>query len=144
MTSITGRHRALSLSLLLLVGALVASSPRPVHGEEDAIEIDVSAIGDTTRSGGGDGSGGGGGATEWPAGAVDLEGVEVKLSEGEDVAVTTKGPVPVLVAVKALALAQDYLAEDSIDIKFAVQFRDLEERGQTSTFLHFAILSRNL
>jgi len=67
-----------------------------------------------------------------------------RVRDGEEVNVTVKGSVPVLVAVKALALAQDYLAEDSIDIKFAVQFRDLEEMGQTSTFLHFAILSRKM
>merc|ERR1719261_1419486 len=53
----------------------------------------------------------------------------------------------VLVAIKAIALAQDYVEEEGIDIKFAVQFRDLEntDRGMDnipSTYLHFAIVSR--
>lgn len=69
-----------------------------------------------------------------------------RLRDGEQVACTTKGPVPVLVAVKAIALAQDYVQEEGIDIKFAVQFRDLEntDRGMgnaSSTYLHFAIKS---
>ena len=65
--------------------------------------------------------------------------------DGEEVAVTTKGAIPVLVAVKAIALAQEYVQDDSMDIKFAVQFRDLadpEIRGSPeSTFLHFAIVA---
>ena len=58
-------------------------------------------------------------------------------------ALTTKGAVPVLVGIKAIALAQDYLAEESFDVKFAVQFRDLtdpEIGNKESTFLHFAIV----
>ena len=50
-----------------------------------------------------------------------------RAREGEDVAVTTKGAVPVLVAVKAIALAQEYCQDDSMSIKFAVQFRDLAD-----------------
>jgi len=69
-----------------------------------------------------------------------------RVREGvEEVAITTKGSVPVLVAVKAIALAQQYVREEGIEIKFAVQFRDLtdpELRGSPeSTFLHFAIVS---
>jgi len=62
------------------------------------------------------------------------------------VAITTKGPIPVLVTVKAIALAQDYVRErdDNIELSFAVQFRDLEDpelRGSpVSTFVHFAII----
>jgi len=71
-----------------------------------------------------------------------------RVRNNEQVAVTTKGPVPVLVAVKAIALAQDYVTEEGIDIKFAVQFRDLEntDRGMDnipSTYLHFAICPRS-
>lgn len=61
-------------------------------------------------------------------------------------AITTKGPIPVLVTVKAIALAQDYVRErdDNIELSFAVQFRDLEDpelRGSpVSTFVHFAII----
>merc|ERR1719390_581527 len=70
-----------------------------------------------------------------------------RVREGTPVACTTKGAVPVLVAIKAIALAQDYVQEEGIDLKFAVQFRDLEntDRGMDnipSTFLHFAILPR--
>jgi len=68
-----------------------------------------------------------------------------RIRDGEEVAITTKGSVPVLVAVKAIALAQDYVRAEGIDIKFAVQFRDLtdpELRGSPeSTFLHFAIVA---
>merc|ERR1712228_815367 len=65
-----------------------------------------------------------------------------RIRDGEQVACTTKGPVPVLVAVKAIALAQDYVQDEGIDLKFAVQFRDLEntDRGMgntASTYLHF-------
>lgn len=70
-----------------------------------------------------------------------------RIREKEQVAVTTKGAVPVLVAIKAIALAQDYVTEEGIDLKFAVQFRDLEntDRGMDnipSTYLHFAILAK--
>jgi len=71
-----------------------------------------------------------------------------RIRAGEQVACTTKGAVPVLVVIKAIALAQDYVQEEGIDLKFAVQFRDLEntDRGMdkiTSTYLHFAILPRS-
>ena len=45
--------------------------------------------------------------------------------------------------IKAIALAQSYVADEGITIKFAVQFRDLEDpelRNVPSTFLHFAII----
>ena len=63
------------------------------------------------------------------------------------VALTVKGAVPVLISVKAIALAQDYVKDEGIDIKFAVQFRDLEdpELGNVpSTYLHLAIMPRNV
>jgi len=66
-----------------------------------------------------------------------------RIRDGEQVAVTTKGQVPVLVAVKAIALAQEYTREEDLDIKFAVKFADLEDpelRNTPSTYLHFAIL----
>ena len=69
------------------------------------------------------------------------------MRDGEDVALTVKGPVPVLVSVKAIALAQDYVREEGIDIKFAVQFRDLEDpelNNTPSTYLHMAIMPRNM
>jgi len=70
-----------------------------------------------------------------------------RVRDGEDVALTVKGPVPVLVSVKAIALAQDYVREEGIDIKFAVQFRDLEDpelNNTPSTYLHMAIMPRNM
>jgi len=66
-----------------------------------------------------------------------------RVRDGEEVAITTKGAVPVLVVIKAIALAQSYVADEGITIKFAVQFRDLEDpelRNVPSTFLHFAII----
>ena len=69
-----------------------------------------------------------------------------RVRDGQQVAVTTKGAIPVLVAVKAIALAQEYVEEDNLDLKFAVAIVDLENpeiRNETSTYLHFAILPRN-
>ncbi len=67
-----------------------------------------------------------------------------RARDGDEVAVTTKGAVPVLVAVKSVALAQEYLQEEGINVSFAVQFRDLEDpelrNSPASTFLHFAIV----
>merc|ERR1719240_1318771 len=70
-----------------------------------------------------------------------------RVREGETVACTTKGPVPVLIAVKAIALAQTYLEEESIELKFCVGIVDLENpeiRSDTvtSTYLHFHIISK--
>ena len=43
---------------------------------------------------------------------------------------------------------QDYVREENLDLKFSVKFCDLEDprlRGQpTSTYLHFAILTRTV
>ena len=69
------------------------------------------------------------------------------MRDGEDVAVTTKGPVPVLIAVKALALAQTYVAEEDMTIKFCVGIVDLENpeirsSEVTSTYLHFHVISK--
>ena len=69
-----------------------------------------------------------------------------RVRDGEEVAVTTKGPIPVLVAVKAIATAQEYLADDNIEIKFCVSIVDLENpeiRDATSTYLHFALVPFN-
>merc|ERR1712216_1124326 len=66
-----------------------------------------------------------------------------RLRDGEQVAVTTKGAIPVLVVVKAIATAQEYLAEESIQLKFVIGIVDLENpeiRDATSTYLHFAIV----
>merc|ERR1719506_3359192 len=70
-----------------------------------------------------------------------------RIREGEQVACTTKGPIPVLVAVKAIALAQTYVEEEGTDIKFCVSIVDLEnpeirQDGVTSTYLHFHIISK--
>ena len=42
---------------------------------------------------------------------------------------------------------QDYVQEEGIDLKFAVQFRDLEDpelNNTPSTYLHMAIMPRNM
>jgi len=70
-----------------------------------------------------------------------------RIREGESVACTTKGPVPVLIAVKALALANTYVEEDNLSVSFTVSIIDLENpeiRSDTitSTYLHFAIVSK--
>jgi stage V sporulation protein SpoVS len=52
--------------------------------------------------------------------------------------------VPVLVTTKAIALAQEYVAEEGLSLSFTVQFRDLEDpslRGSpVSTFVQFIIV----
>jgi len=66
-----------------------------------------------------------------------------RVRDGEEVAVTTKGAIPVLVVVKAIATAQEYLAEESLTLKFVISIVDLENpeiRDATSTYLHFAIV----
>jgi len=70
-----------------------------------------------------------------------------RIREGEKVACTTKGPVPVLLAVKAIAMANTYLEEDGKEVKFVVSIVDLENpeiRSDTvtSTYLHFALQAR--
>ena len=62
-------------------------------------------------------------------------------------ACTTKGPVQVLIAVKAIALAQTYVAEENMEIKFCVGIVDLENPeirsdSVTSTYLHFHIIAK--
>lgn len=70
-----------------------------------------------------------------------------RVREGEQVACTTKGPVPVLIAVKAIALANTYVEEENIEIKFCVGIVDLENpeiRSDqvTSTYLHFHVIAK--
>ena len=70
-----------------------------------------------------------------------------RLRDGEQVAVTTKGPVPVLIAVKGIALAQNYLAEEEMTVKFCVGIVDLENPeirsdAVTSTYLHFHMIAK--
>lgn len=70
-----------------------------------------------------------------------------RIRDGEDVACTTKGPVPVLIAVKAIALAQTYVADEGTDVKFTVAIVDLENPeirsdNVTSTYLHFALIAK--
>ena len=54
-------------------------------------------------------------------------------------------PVPVLIAVKAIGIANTYVAEEGIEVKFAVSIVDLENPeirsdNVTSTYLHFALV----
>ena len=70
-----------------------------------------------------------------------------RVREGEQVAVTTKGPVPVLIAVKAIGIAQTYVEEENMEIKFCVGIVDLENpeirsSEVTSTYLHFHIVTK--
>lgn len=68
-----------------------------------------------------------------------------RIRDGEKVACTTKGPVPVLIAVKAIGIAQTYLAEEDKDVKFTISIVDLENpeiRDATSTYMHFALIAK--
>ena len=61
-------------------------------------------------------------------------------------ALTVKGAIPVLISVKAIALAQDYVKDEGIELPFAVQFRNLEDpelNNTPSTYLHIAIIPRH-
>ena len=69
-----------------------------------------------------------------------------RVRDGEEVAITVKGAVPVLISVKAIGLAQDYVKDEGIELRFAVQFRDLEDpelNNAPSTYLHMAIIPRH-
>ena len=83
--------------------------------------------------------------TSWP---VPWPSASATVSNGDKVACTTKGPVPVLIAVKAIAIANTYLADDGKQIKFTVSICDLEKNPEirsdtvTSTYLHFALSAR--
>lgn len=69
-----------------------------------------------------------------------------RVREAQTVAITTKGAVPVLTAVKAIALAEQYLEESSTKLQFAVSLVDLENpqiSNATSTYLHFALFLQN-
>ena len=86
------------------------------------------------------------GAESW-ARCVRISVTHSLTSPRAQVALTVKGAIPVLISVKAIALAQDYVKEEGIDIKFAVQFRDLEDpelNNTPSTYLHMAIMPRNV
>lgn len=66
-----------------------------------------------------------------------------RVRDGEEVAITVKGAVPVLISVKAIALAQEYVKDEGIELRFATQFRDLEDpelNNAPSTYLHMAII----
>lgn len=70
-----------------------------------------------------------------------------RVREGEQVACTTKGPIPVLIAVKAIALANTYLQDENMEIKFCVGIVDLENPeirsdAVTSTYLHFHLIAK--
>eukprot|EP00964_Phaeocystis_antarctica_P077266 scaffold47912_cov73-Phaeocystis_antarctica.AAC.10 len=69
-----------------------------------------------------------------------------RVRDGKEVALTVKGAVPVLISVKAIALAQDYVKDEGIELRFAVQFRNLEDpelNNTPSTYLHMAIIPRH-
>ena len=69
-----------------------------------------------------------------------------RVRDNEEVAVTTKGAIPVLVVVKAIATAREYLIDDGLALKFVISIVDLENpeiRDATSTYLHFAIVPFN-
>lgn len=67
-----------------------------------------------------------------------------RIREGQQVACTTKGAVPVLLAVKAIGIANTYLEDDGKAPKFDVSICNLENpeirsSEVTSTYLHFAL-----
>jgi len=68
-----------------------------------------------------------------------------RIRGGEKVACTTKGPVPVLIAVKAIALSQTYLEDEGKSVQFTISIVDLENpeiRDATSTYMHFALVAK--
>ena len=69
-----------------------------------------------------------------------------RLREGQRVSILVKGAVPVLIAVKAIAKAQEYLEEARVTLKFAAALVDRESKelrgAPTSTFTQLMILSQ--
>ncbi len=59
-----------------------------------------------------------------------------RLREGEDVRITTKGAIPVLVALKSIAVAEKYTMSS---LGFTASLYDMTERGMTSTFVHLVL-----
>ena len=68
-----------------------------------------------------------------------------RVREGQQVGLLVKGAVPVLIAVKAIGVAQEYVADDRIQLQFVVQLVDRENPelrgGATSTYTHIAVLA---
>ena len=70
-----------------------------------------------------------------------------RMRDGQKATILVKGAVPVLIAVKAIAIANTYLADDDIEIKYCVGIVDLENpeirsSEVTSTYLHFHIIAK--
>lgn len=66
-----------------------------------------------------------------------------RLRDGERIGVLSKGDDAVFKTVQALAVSRRYLEEDTIDVKFAPRFVNLEDdAGTPSTYVHFAVLGR--
>ena len=55
-----------------------------------------------------------------------------RLRDGDDVRITTKGAIPVLIALKSIAVAEKYTLSS---LGFTVSLYDMTERGMLSTFV---------
>lgn len=68
-----------------------------------------------------------------------------RVREAQQVSLYVKGAVPVLIAVKAIAAAQEYLSDAGVTLKFQpalVERENPELRGSpASTFMHIAIVA---
>jgi len=67
-----------------------------------------------------------------------------RMREGERASILVKGAVPVLIAVKAIAKAQEYVAADGMSLAFTAALVDKENKAlrdaPTSTFTQLCIL----
>ena len=68
-----------------------------------------------------------------------------RVREGERVSLYVKGAIPVLIAVKAIAAAQEYLADAGVALTFQPALVDRENRelkdNASSTFTHIAVIA---
>lgn len=68
-----------------------------------------------------------------------------KIRDGERVSIRGIGPNAVFHAVESIAVSQQYLNEDNINIKFTPQFEEVEvANGKIRSCIHFAILPRQI
>lgn len=71
--------------------------------------------------------------------------ISARVREGQRVALACIGRDCVSVAIRSIAIARSYLAEDSVDISFRPCFKDISfQDGRTSSSLQFHILAQQV
>ena len=65
----------------------------------------------------------------------------IRIREGSDVALLAKGGQAVLHTVRAIHIANQYLADEGIVVKFLLRFVQVEEGERESTMLRFTLVT---